>query len=432
MLHHPENNAPYFQSQVFYTHKYLFFKCFFCLTYAISQIILNLHRMITDVRFETLLNVAQLERKNLPFGLMAGRQLIRCIVYIHQIHCTFRSNGFNFQSLSSSDFFVGAKLTMTKRLCLFAGYSKENIIEDYVIYYIKKLSEYADVYYCSDCDMPKEELLKIKPYTKLSIAKRHKKYDFGSWGILYDKVPDVKSYDELILANDSMFGPLYPLENIFQKMKDKDVSAWSLCANKFMMSFFVVLKPEVFTTDWFKDFITNIKTEMTKYDIVRIYEKKISAIIEEHGLKWGAVFSKNNLKTQIKENQAVIKEGLKTIPFHLRLLHRFRPNKTRVYDDDFFILFLLGMPLIKKQAFFMSINHFSTLAPLFIKKYTDYNYELIGNFLDSYLIKSARLELLQKLIKPIKNFVFEKKYKGRGIVYRICKIKVYEKKHKLF
>ena len=58
------------------------------------------------------------------------------------------------------------------------------------------------------------------------------------------------------------------------------------------MSFFVVLKPEVFATRWFKDFITDIKTEMAKNDIVRIYEKKISAIIEEHGLKWDAVFSK--------------------------------------------------------------------------------------------------------------------------------------------
>lgn len=321
---------------------------------------------------------------------------------------------------------------MTKRLCLFAGYSKQNIIEDYVVYYLKKLSEYADIYYCADCDMPKEELLKIKPYTKLCLAQRHKKYDFGSWGILYNKIFNLTDYDELILANDSMFGPLYPLENIFKKMEKVNVSAWSLCANKFMMSFFVVLKPEVFATQWFKDFITDIKTEMAKNDIVRIYEKKISAIIEEHGLKWDAVFSKNNLKEQIKKNQSVIKNGLKTIPFFIRLTHRFRPNKTRVYDDDFFILFLLGMPLIKKQAFLMDNNHFQKLAPLFIKKYTEYDYGLISKFLDSNYAKNSNFEPLSKIIKSIKDFVFEKKYKGRGIVYRFCKIKIYEKKHRTY
>lgn len=319
---------------------------------------------------------------------------------------------------------------MTKRLCLFAGYSKQNIIDDYVVYYLKKLSEYADIYYCADSDMPESELLKIKPYVKFSLAQRHKKYDFGSWGILYNQIPNLTDYDELILANDSMFGPLYPLENIFSKMEKQNLSAWSLCANKFMMSFFVVLKPEIFTSDWFREFITDIKPEIAKNDIVRIYEKELTKIIENHGFKYDAVFTKHNLKKQIKENQSAIKNGLKTIPLLIRLTHRFRPNKTRVYDDDFFILFLLGMPLIKKQAFFMDNNHFTRLAPLFIEKYTEYDYKLISKFLDSDCAKNSNFSSLAKVIKSIKNFVFEKKYKGRGIIYRVCKIKIYEKKHK--
>ena len=37
-----------------------------------------------------------------------------------------------------------------KRLCLFAGYDKNCIIRDYVIYYIKELSALSDVYYMAD------------------------------------------------------------------------------------------------------------------------------------------------------------------------------------------------------------------------------------------------------------------------------------------
>ena len=182
-------------------------------------------------------------------------------------------------------------------------------------------------------------------------------------------------------------------------------------------------------SSWFSDFITNIKDHIDKNDIVRLYEQGLSRIIEENGLKWDCFFSKNNLKKQIKENRPLIKNGLKTIPLSIRFWHRWRPNKTRVYDDDFFILLLLGMPFMKKQAFAMNTNHFHVLAPLFISKYTSYDWQLIESCLESNNIKPLQISFPRRLINAFKTFLFEKKYKGRGIVYRVCKIKVYEKKN---
>jgi len=316
-----------------------------------------------------------------------------------------------------------------KRLCLFAGYSKLNIIEDYVVYYLKELSKFADIYYCADCTLSPQELAKIKPYTKLCLAKRHQKYDFGSWGTLFAQVPNLDNYDELILANDSSFGPLYPLDNIFSSMENKNVSAWSLCGNKFMMSFFIVLKRDVFLTPWFNDFMAGIREDIAKSDIVRIYEKGLSQLIEKHGLKWDSLFSKHNLNAQIKDKYGFVKQGLKTIPLSIRMWHRFRPNKTRVYDDDYFIMFLLGMPLIKKLAFSMNSNHFNILAPLFIKKYSSYDYKLIEESLQLNDIKPLYVPLKQKISTTIRHFIFDKRYKSSCIIYRVCKIPVYAKKH---
>lgn len=320
---------------------------------------------------------------------------------------------------------------MTKRLCLFAGYSKHNVIEDYVVYYLKELSKYADIFYCADCNISAQELQKIKPYVKCSVAQRHHKYDFGSWEISYKNVSNLAEYDELILANDSVFGPLFPLDKVFASMEGKDVSAWGLCGNKFMMSFFIVLRKDVFLTPWFAEFITNIKDNIDKNDIVRLYEKGITQIVEEHGLKWDCVFSKKNLLAQFNDNRDYLKKELKTIPFSIRFWHRYRPNKARVYDDDFFILFLLGMPFIKKKSFEMDHNHFDVLAPLFITKYSDYDYDLIKRSLELNNIFRIRTPLGRKILKSIKSFFFEKKYKGRGIVYKVFKIEVFVKKHEL-
>ena len=103
-----------------------------------------------------------------------------------------------------------------KRICLFAGYDNKNIIHDYVVYYLKELSTVADVYYMADNEISDDEKAKITPYVKEAYGFNHKKYDFGSWQELIKIIgwEKLSEYDELILANDSVFGPLYPIKEL--------------------------------------------------------------------------------------------------------------------------------------------------------------------------------------------------------------------------
>ena len=97
-----------------------------------------------------------------------------------------------------------------KRLALFAGYDKDGIIDDYVVYYLRELSKVADIIYVADCAMPKAELDKIYPYTIKAMAQYHGEYDFGSYkrAYLYAKKHKIlDNYDCLILCNDSVYGP---------------------------------------------------------------------------------------------------------------------------------------------------------------------------------------------------------------------------------
>lgn len=107
-----------------------------------------------------------------------------------------------------------------KRICLFAGFSPKQKIEEYVVYYLKKLSETADVYYCADNDLPDAETAKIAPFVKGVFSGKHSKYDFGSWAKIINALgwDFIEHYDEMILANDSCFGPIFPLQPIFDKM----------------------------------------------------------------------------------------------------------------------------------------------------------------------------------------------------------------------
>ena len=50
-----------------------------------------------------------------------------------------------------------------KRLCVFAHWDRDNIIDDYVIYYLKALKQVVStLVFVSDCDLPSEELEKLE------------------------------------------------------------------------------------------------------------------------------------------------------------------------------------------------------------------------------------------------------------------------------
>ena len=162
-----------------------------------------------------------------------------------------------------------------KHICLFAGYDPQNKVDDYVVFYIQKLAEIADVFYLADSNMSESELKKLKPFVKEAFAERHGRYDFGSWSLLIQKLgwEKIEEYDEVLFVNDSCYAPLFELKPIFEKMENEHFDAWGLAANHFMMSFFLVFNQKIIKNPRFRHFIESIKEEKDKNIIIRKYEK---------------------------------------------------------------------------------------------------------------------------------------------------------------
>ena len=137
---------------------------------------------------------------------------------------------------------------MKKRICLLAGFDKKNILQDYVLYLARKLSKLSDVYYLADGNISQKELKKIEPYTKYAASVLHKSYDFGSWQILINHVgwEKITTYDEMIICNDSIYGPISNMQDIFDYMDLRDYDFWGLTenynSNYHLDSYFMVFK----------------------------------------------------------------------------------------------------------------------------------------------------------------------------------------------
>jgi len=124
--------------------------------------------------------------------------------------------------------------TPVRRVCLFAAYDADGIVDDYVVDYLTELSRHADVYYLADATMTPAELAKLSEVTRGAWAIRHGSYDFGSWSMLARDLvgwDTLETYDELLFANDSAY-LLRPLDEVFATMSAARADWWGLHATK--------------------------------------------------------------------------------------------------------------------------------------------------------------------------------------------------------
>lgn len=196
-------------------------------------------------------------------------------------------------------------MTEPVRLFLFAGYDKDNIVADSLVYYVKTLSKYGDVIVCIDNDLPQTEIQKIKPFAIHTIAQRHGEYDFGSYKRAYQYARDkkiLKKYKNVYLVNDSVFGPLFDIKSIFDKIEEKNFDACGIIVAKhethsYMESWFVKLDKKIFLSNWFDKFISGVEKQPTKISVTIKYEHGLTNIISKNGCSWGGIFTVYGRKT---------------------------------------------------------------------------------------------------------------------------------------
>ncbi len=185
------------------------------------------------------------------------------------------------------------------RTAIFAHFDKDNVIDDYVIYYLRALKKVAQkLIFVSDCDLSEEEKTKLTDIADEIIAKPHGEYDFGSYkrGFLCLQENNLLNVtDELIFANDSCYGPFFPLEKVFETIEQKTCDFWGItqnnkfkilknffwktCEKQHIQSYFFVLKKEVFTSETFLNFIKSIKKEKSRNDVILKYEIGLSELL---------------------------------------------------------------------------------------------------------------------------------------------------------
>ena len=274
-----------------------------------------------------------------------------------------------------------------KRLAIFAGYDKNNIIDDYVLFYLKELNKFSDIIYVADCEMQETELNKVKDYTIKAISEKHGEYDFGSYkrGYIYAKENNIlENYDYLILCNDSVYGPFFSLEELFNKMKyykfcglykSRDIK---IASHYYIGSFFIIIEKEIFSSDIFSNFIISVKKEEYKIKIIKNYEFGLSKLMIDSGVNIEGLFSDTDISNRpyfeplklLDEGFPFIKKHILekkiTVPLNIEELKLIIQKIRKTYD-------------IKLIVNNLNRNADANQIKYLFQKYKPFNYSFINN-----------------------------------------------------
>ena len=194
-----------------------------------------------------------------------------------------------------------------KRLCVFSHFDRDNRIDDYVVYYLEQLHNLGceTVLVSTSGSLEGTGVDKVRPYCRRIIVRENRGYDFGSWKVGLRDAGNISSYDGLILANDSVYGPIRDLQEVFHDMDARGYSAWgitdSLQIKYHLQSYFLVLEKIVLDSPEFTDFWDNLPHYRFKRSVIWNCEIGFSQRLLRAGFRLGALCEYRRLKDRHPE-----------------------------------------------------------------------------------------------------------------------------------
>lgn len=194
-----------------------------------------------------------------------------------------------------------------KPVCFFCSYDKESIIRRNVYHYLNELflAGFNIVFISSSDTISDADLRKLSGCCIRIISRENKGYDFYSWKIGLAKYPQYGAHAGLLLANDSVLGPLFSIHDIIARLENDDAEIVGMtdCFQIYphLQSYFLYCKKSVILSKEFIDFFNRVEALELKAAIIRKYEIGFSRLLS-HRFRLSALY---NLESALDRIQYV-------------------------------------------------------------------------------------------------------------------------------
>lgn len=189
-----------------------------------------------------------------------------------------------------------------KRLGIVVMYDVDGIAYDYFLYYLDKLKKVCNkIILVVNGKICNDSKIKCKEIVDYIYVRENKNMDIGAYMDVVDNfisIGECMSYDEIVLSNDTLFGPFKEFVQIFNEMEDRQCDVWGLNINPMIYSYHIQSYFLCFRNKSLKDALEywrNIRLPScyTKSMYVGAYELGLSNYLQKNGRKIDAYSIKN-------------------------------------------------------------------------------------------------------------------------------------------
>lgn len=179
-------------------------------------------------------------------------------------------------------------------VCLFAHFDKDDHLDDCVLRYLAKLKELNfAIVLISTSRLAVAEIARAQDVCVDVILRDNTGLDFASWSAGFVKHGDAIG-GRLLLANDSVYGPVGNLRNTLDRMTRAAADFYGMVESveiaPHLQSWFVLLQPQVVRSAAFSSIMALPFAAMTRREIVRAGEVGLSRRLTAAGFRYDALY----------------------------------------------------------------------------------------------------------------------------------------------
>jgi len=185
-----------------------------------------------------------------------------------------------------------ASTASVNRLAIFAHFDAHDRVKNHIIDYLSKLkAECERIVFVSTSALPPEESEKVLRIADQVILAENVGFDFGMWRHALDRI-DWQNSDEIVFANSSVLGPVFPLRPIFDQMSTPACDFWGMTdcdeLSWHLQSYFLVIRRPLIVSPHFARFWDSVLPFRNKLQVTLSYEIGLSTYFRDQGFKAGA------------------------------------------------------------------------------------------------------------------------------------------------
>lgn len=175
---------------------------------------------------------------------------------------------------------------MSNRLTVFASFTG-SIVPAYILFHLGALRKLSSkLVFVSNSPVSESSKAELSGICDVVLERPNKGFDFAAWRdvILAERLAE---WDEVLLTNSSVVGPLFDLAPLFEEMQARPCDFWGLThsvnVKPHIQSYFVCFRKRLINSPVWQEFWRSVDENLSKRQVIRRYEVQFKELFESAG-----------------------------------------------------------------------------------------------------------------------------------------------------